>query len=79
MIVSKFFIDDTKHRVEGAQRPQQTPCASFALISKDSTYVVGGARDVNGVDMWRGWGTVTLPDSKPYPPPCPGTADLCWA
>ena len=38
-----YFIADTRHRVKGAQRPQQTPHAPLALLSEHCTRVLGDA------------------------------------
>ena len=50
-----FFRDDTGHRVKGVQRPQHTFRALLFLLSGHCTGVVGGARDVHGFEMQRGW------------------------
>ena len=52
--VLKCLIVDTEHPVKDAQRPQHMPRAPLALLSEHCTRVVGGARDMNGVEMWRG-------------------------
>ena len=45
------------------------PCP-VALISEYCTVVLGSARHLNGVDMWRGWGVSRTPTrSPPHPPP----------
>jgi len=73
------FLIDTEHRVKGAHRPQHVPRAPLALISERCTGVIGGARDVNEVDMLQGWEghCVTHLGSRTPLHPLLGTSIFC--
>ena len=64
-----FFRDDNGHRVKGVQRLQHTFRAPFALLSGHCTGVVGGARDLHGFEMQRGWVPLCHTTITRSPPP----------
>jgi hypothetical protein len=51
MYDDKIAQVNTEHQAKGAQHPQHTSRTPLALLSKLYSDVVGGARDVNGVEM----------------------------
>ena len=63
------FRVDTGDRVKGVQRPQHTFRALLFLLSGHCTGVVGGARDVHGFELQRGWVALCHTTITRSPPP----------
>ncbi len=74
-------VVDRRHRTSNKRCATPTahaPCptrATFRILH--SCIGRRGARDLDGVKMWRGWWHCVAPRLE-APPPCPDTTNLCW-